>query len=40
MENHRARVLEKLGAANTAAAIGVAHQQGLLDAAGQEDAAL
>ncbi len=29
VENHRARVLEKLGAANTAA-IGLAHQQGLL----------
>jgi len=33
VENHRARVLEKLGVANTAAAIGLAHQHGLLDAA-------
>ena len=38
VENHRARVLEKLGATNTAAAVGVAHQQGLLDAAGLEGA--
>jgi DNA-binding NarL/FixJ family response regulator len=30
VENHRARMLEKLGATNTAAAIGLAHQQGLL----------
>ena len=30
VENHRARMLEKLGAANTAAAIGLDHQQGLL----------
>ena len=36
VENHRARVLEKFGAANTAAAIGLAHQHGLLDAAGHE----
>jgi DNA-binding NarL/FixJ family response regulator len=34
VENHRARILEKLGVANTAAAIGFAHQHGLLDAAG------
>ena len=38
VENHRARILEKLGVANTAAAIGVAHRQGLLDRAGQEGA--
>ena len=38
VENHRARLLEKLGAANTAAAVGLAHQQGLLDAAGLEGA--
>lgn len=31
-ENHRARILDKLGAANTAAAIGLAHREGLLDA--------
>jgi len=36
VENHRARVLEKLGAANTAAAVGLAHQHGLLDSAGQD----
>ncbi len=30
VENHRARILEKLGVANTVAAIGVAHQHGLL----------
>ena len=33
VENHRARVLEKLGAVNTAAAIGLAHQQGLFERA-------
>ena len=33
VENHRARILEKLGVANTAAAIGLAFQQGLVDAA-------
>ncbi len=31
VENHRARILEKLGTANTAAAVGFAHQHGLLD---------
>ena len=35
VENHRARILEKLAAANTAAAIGLAHQHGLLDGVGQ-----
>ncbi len=30
VENHRARILEKLGVANTAAAIGLAFQQGLI----------
>ena len=34
VENHRARILEKLQVANTAAAVGLAHQHGLLDAAG------
>jgi DNA-binding NarL/FixJ family response regulator len=33
VENHRARILEKLDAANTAAAIGLAHRHGLLDGA-------
>lgn len=32
VENHRARILEKLGASNTAAAIGLAAQAGLLTA--------
>ena len=31
VENHRSRILAKLGVANTAAAIGLAHQQGLLE---------
>ena len=35
VENHRARILEKLGAANTAAAVGLAHQHGLLSHTGQ-----
>ena len=39
VENHRARVLAKLGAVNTAAAVALAHQHGLLDAAVQEGAA-
>ena len=39
VENHRARILEKLGVANTAAAIGLAHREGLLDHAGQAGAA-
>ena len=39
VENHRASVLKKLGAANTAAAIGLAHQQGLLTRADSGDAA-
>ncbi len=34
VENHRARILEKLGTANTAAAVGFAHQHGLLDSLG------
>ena len=34
VENHRANILEKLGVANTPAAIGLAHRHGLLDAAG------
>ena len=34
VENHRARILEKLGTANTAAAVGFAHQHGLLDPVG------
>ena len=38
VENHRARLLEKLGVTNTAAAIDLAHQQGLLDTTGQEGA--
>jgi DNA-binding NarL/FixJ family response regulator len=33
VENHRARILEKLQVANTAAAIGLAYQQGLVDTA-------
>ena len=33
VENHRARILEKLGVANTAAAIGLAFRRGLVDAA-------
>jgi DNA-binding NarL/FixJ family response regulator len=33
VENHRARILEKLGAANTAAAVGQAYRRGLVDAA-------
>ncbi len=37
VENHRARILEKLGAANTVAAIGLAYQQGLIDAADVSD---
>jgi len=32
VENHRARILEKLGVANTAAAVGLAYQQGLIAA--------
>ena len=39
VENHRARILEKLGVANTVAAIGLAHRDGLLDHAGQAGAA-
>ncbi len=31
VENHRARILEKLGTANTAAAVGFSRQHGLLD---------
>ena len=38
VENHRARILEKLDAANTAAAIGLAHRQGLLDGAAETGA--
>ena len=38
VENHRARILAKLGVANTAAAIGLAHRHGLLAAAGQAGA--
>jgi DNA-binding NarL/FixJ family response regulator len=34
VENHRARILEKLGVANTVAAIRLAHQHGLLAPAG------
>ncbi len=34
VENHRARILEKLGVANTVAAVGLAHQHGLLAHAG------
>jgi DNA-binding NarL/FixJ family response regulator len=34
VENHRASILEKLGGANTAAAIGLAHQHGLIAPAG------
>ena len=30
VENHRARILEKLGVANMAAAVGLAYQQGLI----------
>ncbi len=33
VENHRARILEKLGVANTVAAVGLAHRHGLLDPA-------
>ena len=35
VENHRARILEKLQVANTAAAIGLAYQQGLVDTTNQ-----
>ena len=35
VENHRARILEKLQVANTAAAIGLAFQQGLVDTTNQ-----
>jgi DNA-binding NarL/FixJ family response regulator len=35
VENHRARILEKFGVANTAAAIGMAYQQGLIGGPGQ-----
>ena len=38
VENHRARILEKLQVANTAAAIGLAHREGLLEHAGQASA--
>ena len=34
VDNHRARILAKLQVANTAAAVGLAHQRGLLDVAG------
>ena len=40
VENHRSRILEKLQAANTVAAIGLAHQQGLLDPADHAGGAL
>ena len=40
VENHRARILEKLQAANTAAAVGLAHQHGLLDHADHADGGL
>jgi two-component system, NarL family, response regulator NreC len=33
VENHRAKILVKLQVANTAAAVGLAHQHGLLAAA-------
>jgi two-component system, NarL family, response regulator NreC len=36
VENHRTRILHKLGAANTAAAVQLAYQQGLVDAAAGE----
>ena len=36
VENHRARILEKLGASNTVAAIGLAYQQGLIDRTEQD----
>ena len=39
VENHRTRILEKLGVANTAAAIGLGYQQGLLHPSEQGDAA-
>ena len=38
VEHHRAQILEKLGAADIAAAIGLAHRHGLLDGAGYEGA--
>ena len=38
VENHRASILAKLAAANTAAAIGLAHREGLLDHAGHAGA--
>ena len=39
VDNHRSRILEKLGVANTVAAVGLAHQHGLLDATGHAGAA-